>query len=149
MKQRCLFSDLPQQRTLLLTVEEHSKVVDKPKLFIYKYWHISINFTAQLKRQQKRKEELKNIPADRRYLQIDLTRYLLHYLGYHLIFTEKCQNEPVLTILSFALLVPTSHLGFVAGFSSWTNFDGRVLKWRGGDGHFISTLSETRHRDVA
>lgn len=63
--------------------------------------------------------------------------------------TEKHQNKPFLTILCFALLVPTSHLGFVAGFSSWTNFDGCVLKWCGGDGHLISTLSDTRQRDIA
>ena len=101
--------------------------------------------TVKKKKKTKRKGGLKDAP----YLQIDLTRSLLRYLGYHLIFTEKHQNEPFLTILRFALLVPTSHLGFVAGFSSWTNFDGRVLKWRGGDGHFISTLSETRYRDIA
>lgn len=105
--------------------------------------------TVKEKKKTKRKEELKDIPADIHYRQIDLTRSLLRYLGYHLIFTEKHQNEPFLTILSFALLVPPSHLGFVAGFPSWTNFDGRVLEWRGGDGHFISTLSETRHRNVA
>lgn len=101
--------------------------------------------TVKEKKKTKRKKELKDVPADIHNLQIDWTRSLLHYLGYHLIFTEKHQNEPFLTILSFALLVPTSHLGFVAGFSSWTNFDGCVLKWCGGDGHFISTLSETRH----
>lgn len=99
--------------------------------------------------QLKRKKEQKDVSADTHDLKIDLTTSLLHYIGYHLIFKEKHQNKPFLTILSFALLVPTSHLGFVAGFSGWTNFDGCVLKWCGGDGHFISTLSETRHRCIA
>lgn len=55
-------------------------------------------------------------------------------------------GSPVLPLLGLGLLVASRHLGFVARLSGGADFDGRVLKRGGRDGHFSSALRDDRNR---
>lgn len=60
--------------------------------------------------------------------------------------TQVCA-PPVLSLLVLGLLVASRHLGFVACFSGRADFDGRVLKRGGRDGHFGTALrDETKYK---
>lgn len=55
--------------------------------------------------------------------------------------TQVCV-PPVLSLLVLGLLVASRHLRFVACFSGGADFDGRILKWGGRDGHFGAALRD-------
>lgn len=60
-------------------------------------------------------------------------------------FTEQGVAFLILSLLGAAPLTAASHLGFIAGFASWTHFNRGILKWCCCNGHLAPTLENELH----